>query len=34
VKKEDLNPEGEDLDKDAMDNEDIEDDPTVFLNGR
>ena len=33
VEKEDLNPEEEDLDKDAIDNEDIEDDPTVFLNG-
>ena len=34
VEKEDLNPEEEDLDKDAIDNEDIDDDPTKWrLNG-
>ena len=31
--KKNLNPEEEDLDKDAIDNEDIEDDPTVFFHG-
>ena len=33
VEKQDLNPEEDDLDKDAINDEDIEDDPTVFLNG-
>ena len=33
MEQEDLDIEEEDLDEDATDNEDIEDDPTVFFNG-
>ena len=33
MEQEDLDPEEEDYDKDVIDDEDIEDDPTVFFHG-